>query len=223
MAFFPAKFKATTAVVGRHKDDLSCEHITTASWMQFNVAYIREIRPGQEIELENDMVCRLLPLARPTFGRAMIKNRVFLVKHENIYPGWNDFIADTQHIPYNQSLQGVLQGIHTIAPQVTNNNLIGLFVNGTGNNNFLATSRNGVNASSSYYDVLVHTPSADTYYLLTNQGRQLLKILERSRRKEFLGCYPDDHVYRYPECCFGNYPCYAQKERHLLQHSKSLN
>lgn len=179
MAYFPDKFKATTAVVGRHKDDLSCEHITTASWMQFNVAYIREIRPGQEIELENDMICRLAPLARPTFGRAMIKNRVFLVKHENIYPGWNDFIADTQHIPYNQSLSGVLTGLHTIAPQITNNNLIGLFVNGTGNNSFLDTQRNGLIANASYYDVLVHTPTADTYYLLTNQGRQLLKILHQ--------------------------------------------
>lgn len=179
MAYFPDKFKATTAVVGRHKDDLSCEHVTTASWMQYNVAYIREIRPGQEIEIENDMVCRLLPLARPTFGRAMIKNRVFLVKHENIYPGWNDFIADTQHIPYTQGIGGTLSGIHTLAPQITNNNLIGLFVNGTSSNQFLATSRNGVNASSSYYDVLVHTPSADTYYLFTNQGRQLMKILHQ--------------------------------------------
>ena len=97
MANFLDKMKINTAVTDHVKLDLSSDHITTANFMQFNVAWSKELVPGEKISVNMETFTRLAPMPVPTFGRARINNRAFFVPFRTIFPGWNDFITDTKH------------------------------------------------------------------------------------------------------------------------------
>ncbi len=95
MASFLDKLKIKTAVEDRCKLDLGCDHITTANFMQFNVAYSKELVPKEKISINMETFTRLNPMPVPTFGRAKINNRAFFVPFRTIFSGWNEFITDT--------------------------------------------------------------------------------------------------------------------------------
>lgn len=103
MASFLDKLKVKTAVTTRSKRDLSCCHITSADFFQFNVAYARELVPKESISVGLETFSRMEPLVVPTFGRANIKNRAFFVPFRTVFPGWNDFITQSPHIAANAS------------------------------------------------------------------------------------------------------------------------
>ena len=98
MASFLDRFKIKTAMDDHSKLDLSCDHISTANFMQFNVAYSKELVPTEKIDIKMETFTRLLPMPVPTFGRARVNNRAFFVPYRTIFPGWNDFITDTVHV-----------------------------------------------------------------------------------------------------------------------------
>lgn len=170
------KFQIKSAVDSRSKFDFGSDHITTASWMQYNVAWYLDMVPNSDVDVEMQTFTRLLPLARPTFGRLQIHNRSFFVPYEIIFPQWNDFIMDTQHIPYSGNIAAPV-GMITQSPQITNNSLVGVFVNGTSNNTFFSTTRGSSSADGSNYDVCCLINGTPTYYFFTNAGRQLYKLL----------------------------------------------
>ena len=97
MANFLDKLKIKQAVENTTKLDLSCDHITTANFMQFNVAWCKELVPKEKISVNMETFTRLQPMPVPTFGRARINNRAFFVPFRTVFPGWNDFITDTKH------------------------------------------------------------------------------------------------------------------------------
>lgn len=103
MASFLDKLKVKTAVNTRSKRDLSCCHITSADFFQFNVAYARELVPKESISVGLETFSRMEPLVVPTFGRANIKNRAFFVPFRTVFPGWNDFITQSPHIAADAS------------------------------------------------------------------------------------------------------------------------
>lgn len=101
MASFLDKIKVNTAITHRTNQDLSCDHVTTANFMQFNVAFARELVPKQSLKVNHKTFARLQPLPVPTFGRARIQNRAFFVPFRVVFPAFNDFISDSRHSTSN--------------------------------------------------------------------------------------------------------------------------
>ena len=107
MASFLDKIKVDTAVENRNKLDLGCDHITSANFMQYNVAWCKELVPKEKISVSMETFTRLNPMPVPTFGRAKINNRAFFVPFRTIFPAWNDFITDSRHSYANNIMKTV--------------------------------------------------------------------------------------------------------------------
>ena len=107
MASFLDKIKVNTAIDNRNKLDLGCDHITTANFMQYNVAWFKELVPNEKISVSMETFTRLNPMPVPTFGRAKINNRAFFVPFRTIFPAWNDFITDVRHTYANNVMKTV--------------------------------------------------------------------------------------------------------------------
>lgn len=170
MAIF-SKAKVKTAISTSSRQDLDQRHITTADFMQLNCAFIRHLVPKQSIDVDFNTFARLEPLPVPTFGDCTIKHHAFFVPYRVIMPGWNDFITDT---PHPAAVPGSDGGLITRAACFTSKSLTKALV---------GTTRRAVSTSGSTYDLCVHDP-IDTshqykYYRLTDEGRQILKILNQ--------------------------------------------
>lgn len=169
MASFLDKLKIKTAVDNRTKLDLGCDHISTANWMQYNVAYNKELVPREKIDVNMETFVRMLPLTRPTFGRAHINNRAFFVPYRAIWDGWTDFITDTLH--YNGTNT---PSIGSNVPSMTEVSLTNLFINES-------TLFTHVTSSEipAVFDVAWYSSTEQTYHYgnFTARGRQVYKIL----------------------------------------------
>lgn len=177
MANFLDKIKVKTAVDKRTQQDLSSFHVTTANFMQFNVAFSRELVPGQSIKVQHNTFARLQPLPVPTYGRAKIQNRAFFVPFRIVFPAFNDFISDAAHI--TSSGQSV---IYTSVPKISSQVLTNFFA-GVGYsdlfNDFDYTSRSPVpgqvDSNTERYDFI--TTNGEKI-LLSKHGRYCMKILQ---------------------------------------------
>lgn len=179
MASFLDKVKIKTAVEDRNKFDYGCDHISTADWMQFNVAFNKELVPRERIDVSMETFTRMLPLVRPTFGRANINNRAFFVPYRTIFPGWNDFITDSPHVPYGGASSTTTNLLSSV-PTFKNGQLL----------NALVTSTNFGQQSSSYSDGDYYIAQSDStvdnatsvsaaqWLRLRTPGRQVMKILQ---------------------------------------------
>lgn len=178
MASFLNKTKIPTALDSRTKLDLGCTHITTANWMQYNVAYAKEMVPTEKLSVSMEAFTRLLPLTKPTFGRANLNNRAFFVPYRTIMPAWNEFITDNTRTQYTNTVPSgnSSTSIPNSVPYFTNAVFITGFVDIA--NEFVTTE----SAGEKNYDIAVATGSSSnvtvSYYILTSKGRQALKILE---------------------------------------------
>lgn len=121
MASYLDKFKVKVGIEKNTKLDMSCQHITTADFMQLAPVYIKEMVPGERISVHQETFTRLAPMPVPTFGRGNVHNRAFFVPYRTIYKGWNDFITDATHICSDGSSDG---RIGTTVPYFTMKNLL---------------------------------------------------------------------------------------------------
>ena len=162
MANFLDKLKINTAVTDHTKLDLSSDHISTANFMQFNVAWSKELVPGEKIEVDMETFTRLAPMPVPTFGRARINNRAFFVPFRTIFPGWNDFITDTRH-----SFSTGSSYTQNFVPRINLSDMFNLF-----------QEYNWVEHVEDHESVvtLVDQTTSEQYNL-SAEGRQALKIL----------------------------------------------
>lgn len=174
MASFLDKFKIKTAVDNYTKLDLGCDHISSANFMQFNVAYSKEMVPGERLSVNMETFTRLAPMPVPTFGRAKINNRAFFVPFRTIFPGWNDFITDTSHVNANGNA-AILASVPTVSAINISNCFTG--------------------QSSEFYGAYAQLVTDGAYdysygenkYKLTAFGRQTMKILESLGYKFAIG------------------------------------
>lgn len=128
MASFLDKIKVNTAIDKRSSNDYSCDHVTTANFMQFNVAFSRELVPTQSVNIEHNTFARLQPLPVPTFGRARIQNRAFFVPFRTVFPAFNDFITDSRHsTSYGDSY--IYNSVPTISSRVLTDIFCGITEN----------------------------------------------------------------------------------------------
>ena len=172
MANFLDKFKINTAVTENTKLDLSSDHISTANFMQFNVAYAKELVPGEKISVNMETFTRLQPMPVPTFGRARINNRAFFVPFRTIFPGWNDFITDTKHAFSN----GTAATINYV-PRISANTIFAmLFGQVSQTTNFAELDDTLTNPD--YVVTFTGSGNVTHKYKLTSTGRQVVKILQ---------------------------------------------
>lgn len=177
MASYLDKAQINTAITENTKLDLGHQHITTADFMQNNVAYIHEMVPGEKIDVNMESFARLNPLPVPTFGRASMRNRAYFVPFRTIFRGWNDFITDAPHIWSDSKMNSALL---TSVPTVTNAVLASMFLQA------YAQDIDSVTDGDLMYDANVVNPLTDAYdifdgqrYLcFTQEGRQCLKVIE---------------------------------------------
>lgn len=181
MASYLDKTQVNTAITDNTKLDLGHQHITTADFMQLNVATIMEMVPGSNIDVNMESFARLNPLVVPTFGRASLRNRAFFVPFRTIFRGWNDFITDSVHVASDGYTGGNYTGsLIDRVPYVSMSDLCGAFLN------YVATD---VNDGSGFIYQVTPTPTNDNwdivygtnptvYYAYTVKGRQAVKILE---------------------------------------------
>ena len=174
MSSFVDNIHVNTAITENTKLDLGHVHITTANFMQFNPVLCKEMVPGEKTIVDMMTFSRLQPLAVPTFGRANIKERAFFVPFRTIFRGWNDFITDT---PHTFAVSGAVSSILPSVPLVGNAVLVGLFMDEA---SFLYGSDVplGKASSSSDYDLnIIQNDGSNEYIKLSEDGRQVLKIL----------------------------------------------
>ena len=166
MASFLDKLKIKTATDEHVKLDLSSQHISTANFMQYNVAWAKELVPKEKVNVFMETFTRLEPLPVPTYGRGNINNRAFFVPFRTIFPAWNDFITDTRH---DFNVAGSTSGVSklvTKVPTVTNYVLLSFLI---------STDNATVVSSTNKYDIV----TSDQKHIRFNaRGRQILKQLQ---------------------------------------------
>lgn len=174
------KAQVNTAITDNTKLDLGHQHITTADFMQLNVAMCSELVPGSKIDVNMETFARLNPLPVPTFGRASIRNRAFFVPFRTIYRGFDDMITDSVHIASDGYTGAGAANLLSTVPTVTAGNLIGAFTNSVGtavtDNALLYTDATWPAAEVA--DIVVSVGGTPTKYKFTVLGRQAIKILE---------------------------------------------
>lgn len=156
------KVDVPVATSGRSKLDLSCDSITSMSFMTPQPVYYRHLIKGEHINLHADAIVRPAPIEVPLFGTIKHNLRYFFVPYRLVFPNWDAFYNDVIASNYSQSS---LVSTPPLLPAVEIFNL------------FFANSYNLVSssgASVNSYDFFV----GNSYYKLTKPGRFVLKILQ---------------------------------------------
>lgn len=171
MASFLDKFKINTAVTKNTKLDLSCQHITTSTWMEFQPVYNKEMVPGESIKINQETFLRLSPLPVPTFGRANVHNRAFFVPFRTVFKGWDDFITDAVHV------NSVYESTQlNKVPHFYMRDLFDLMMDDK-----YTQTVTGADVTAGRYDLVNYVGDGTgnhEYYKFTKRGRAMLKILQ---------------------------------------------
>lgn len=197
MASFLDKFKVKTAIEKNTTLDLSCQHITTANWMELSPVYIKEMVPGESIEVTQSTFTRMAPLAVPTLGRGLIHNRAFFVPMRTIFDRWDEFITQSKSGMATQAQGSGNPVALTSVPSFTNSALVHMFL-GTGTTYTIPTD-DTENRNTQFVTAIPLTDNIDNAdivasiipanatqsssivtmgYNFTPFGRQVMKILQ---------------------------------------------
>lgn len=163
MAYFPDKTTVQTELrENTHEADLSCVHLTTASFFELNIGYYRENTPREHWESTTGIFARPKSMQAPVMGEATLKYKNYYVPYRIISPQWNDFITKSPHVCYNQTT-GPIQV--TEMPYFTARDMINLFTN--------AQMSQQTQTNEDF------TITGGTKYQLTHLGRHALKIFNQ--------------------------------------------
>ena len=181
MASYLDKVQVNTAVTDNTKLDLGHQHISTADFMQLNVATIMELVPGSKIDVKMESFARLNPLPVPTFGRASMRNRAFFVPFRTIYRGWNDFITDSVHVASDgysvQNAGSLLSSVPTVAMYELTEAFLGYQGSDVNDGAGMVYQVSGGQGTTNW-DCTQTINGTTYYYCYTVKGRQCLKLLE---------------------------------------------
>lgn len=156
------KAKVAVGLQGKSKFDLSCDHITSANFMQLQPVYYRHMIPGEKLSVNAAAFTRLMPMAVPTFGRIRLNMRAFFVPFRTVFQNFTDMITDTISNQYSAS------NIVNSTPIISNSNLCQYFIQ---------YGLEGVDENA-VYDVEMRNASGQSnFYCFNLEGRRMYKIL----------------------------------------------
>lgn len=95
MAEYLSKVSVQTSVAKKRSYDLSCQHVTTQTFMRPRVAYAKEFFPsegGTSIKLNLKTYARLAAMLKPTLGSIQIRNRVFFTPFRQVWPVFDEML-----------------------------------------------------------------------------------------------------------------------------------
>ena len=102
--------------------DLSCDHVTTMNFGEFQPVHYRHMIIGEHVNLSGAGTIRPFPLACPTFGRMRCNIHHFFVPYRLVFPQWNSFYNNKLTVNYGNV------NLITSAPSVTNSTLATLLL-----------------------------------------------------------------------------------------------
>lgn len=170
MATYPKKSRIATAITKTSQIDLSCQHLTTSNFLQFDVAKVIEMVPKQSINIKHYEFARLMPMPAPTMGRGYIENKAFFVPYRTVFPAWNDFITNTRHT-YSDGSLGMVETV----PYIPNDVFVQFFVNSSDVSTLLPGG-SGVPFDFSYAEQVDNIVDVKNY-AFTPRGKYFYNIL----------------------------------------------
>lgn len=93
----PEKMKIPTAIDKVSKQVFNSQHVSSTNFMEFGVAFSKELVPKQKFNIRTNTFARLKPLVSPTMGRARVNNRTFFVPFRTVWPAWHDYKERVKH------------------------------------------------------------------------------------------------------------------------------
>lgn len=160
--------KVSVAANPTHKFPKQCSHVTTANFLQFNVATVME-KSVSNMKGRHKSFIRTFPLKRPLLSNVEIRKQAYFVPYRTIWEPWSDFRTDT---PHNQPAG---TGIIANTPLISMYTLIQLFK--TGDYASVVTGASlGVPADNHKYDFVADVSGTATPYKFTAFGRWANKL-----------------------------------------------
>lgn len=182
MSKFNPRIQIPTAIDSRNTFDLSCDHVTTMSFLESKITYCKEVMPGESTEINVESFSRLSALAVPTFGRMNIVHRAFFVPFRTVFKNWNAFIT-------NSFVQG--QVVSNV-PTITNRQLSNLL-----KENYSISAGEGEQPDYYYY-----TGTTNQAMRFTDSGRSAYDILVSLGYKLTFNNLDSTHVSFLPLLCY---------------------
>ena len=116
MANYLSKSSIPVAAGSKHEFPLHRGHITTSSFMRFDVANARELAPGTTIKNNHQTFIRTIALKKPLLSSVHVHNTSFFVPFRTVWEPFSDFITDT---PHNQPAgTGIISNVPIISNTV---------------------------------------------------------------------------------------------------------
>ena len=188
MANFIDSATIPVAAPEKNKFDMGMQHITTSDFMALDCAYIKEVIPGEKIDINMETFARLNAMPVPGFGRAVIKKHKFFVPMRQIYAAFTDMMSDVLHTP--STFKENDTNIPSTIPTITNDALVKLFIGDIWSGDTASTvnfvDRHMVYSvqptTESSADIALVTnytgsTSSVAYFNMTETGRQIYKLL----------------------------------------------
>ena len=170
MAEYLSKVSIETPVKKMRDFDLSCQHVTTQTFMRPAVAYAKEFfgsPSGTKIKMNLKTYSRLAPMLKPALGSVQIRNRAFFCAYRQCWPVFDEFI---EQVPIPVSGGG--SQIINAAPYFALKDLLELF-----RDPLYGFSVILPNPTPNSHDFVYSSDGHTEFYQFTASGRQAYKIL----------------------------------------------
>ncbi len=187
MSSFLDKIKMKVATLGSHPEDLSCDHVTSMDFMEFNVAFNQEMQVDSSIKMNQQSFTRLLPLPQPTFGTVTMHNRSYFVKYTDV---WKPFLAYYLNARF---CNGQTSNIPLERPYIPNSVLTGFYLDPSVSS--VIPVINPMPAKN--YDFISDVSGSNMYHKLTSFGRYCHKIFRSLGYAPDFGAVMDKNDYHF--------------------------
>lgn len=189
------KVKIPLPIGDKNAFDESTKSITTSDFFKLKPIYIKEVLPGEDVDIDVTSLTRLAALQKPMYGDVRINLKSFFVPMRVVYPRWNDFISNTNgdnsvvtHVPTfsNKDIVEMMFQAHSpefnaYASGTSINNVITQWVTGEDLTSASTTSDHVLTTKYDFYLPIKRTDDSDNYHIygfvFTALGRRFYDIL----------------------------------------------
>lgn len=175
--------------------DESTKSVTTSDFFKLKPIYIKEVLPGEDVDIDVTSLTRLAALQKPMYGDVKINLKSFFVPMRVVFPRWNDFISNTNgdnslvtHVPTfsNKSILEMMFQAHSpefnaYVSGTSIPNVVSQWVTGEDLTSAATTSDHVLTTKYDFYLPIKRTDDSDNYhtygFVFTALGRRFYDIL----------------------------------------------